>query len=230
MALMSMVERRGFASLDALLSHVRVAHPAAGFVVLAWDRRYQRAAVMGLLDGASDPLDVSPQVVQRLTWLVSVPLSRDVFRFAYPDADVNLSGQVVLNLPIDEPVWARVLSHVELRVQAGLKAPSEVLLDAVWCVLEAAHVPSGSVGVQRLGVFPEAPDDLTFEPVWVAEHRGGAGARVPWGAVRDAWRVPHVAAAMSVVVNELALRREREMCAEGGLDRAVMVMSAVVDL
>src|SRR5690606_12539348 len=111
--------RRGILSIDDLLGCVRTDLPSAETVAVAWDRRHRSAAVVGLLDEDRQLLDVSTDELHRLTACLANPLVPDVLRLTYSDADLALSGQVVLNVPVDEPAWARVLDHVAARVSAG---------------------------------------------------------------------------------------------------------------
>lgn len=193
---------------------------------MSWDRKHRSAGVMGLVDEFGDPFDTRPDVLSRLTMLLHSPMHPDVLRLAYPDADLALSGQVVLNVPVDEPTWARVLTNVELRVSAGLRVPTEDIVDAVWVTLEAAGLPSGSVTMDRQVLFQELPDDVVFMPVWLSTHRHGAGSKVDWGQALRTFAHPTIAAALTTLLNELALRDEREKIAASGeklmLTRAVM--------
>lgn len=220
--------RRGIASLDDVLASVRVNAYNAETVVMSWDRKYRRAAVMGLLDERSMPIeDVRPDVLARLTGLIAHPLEPDVLRLAYPDARLHHSGQIILNVPVDEPVWARVLDTVELSVQAGLRVSSEDIRDAVWVTLEAAGVPSGSVTVERTVMFPELPDTIQFEPVSVSENQAGNGASRSWDEARASFVTPMIATRLTSLVNELAVRQEQEQ--NLGTDGKIVLTRAVVN-
>ena len=141
--------RLGVGSLDDVLSSVRVHHYLAGTVVCAFDKRRLSLAVMGLLNDEGDVLEVSTDSLGALSALLATPFSSDVIRLAYPRVDLNLSGQVMLRVPVDEPVWSRVLTNVELDVQAGLRVSGDDIRDALSVSLDALGVPSGSVVAER---------------------------------------------------------------------------------
>lgn len=206
---MSLNVRVGIASLDSLLSAVRVNHPTVETVVLAWDRKHRSAAVMGLLDSDSQSVEVRADAPGRLTSLLAAPMHPDVLRLAYPDADVAWSGQVVLSVPVDEPAWARVLDNVVLRVRAGMRVLTADIRSAVWATLEAADLPSGSALLVRRILFPDQPDDVVYEPVALTTHQTGAGDRAAWCDATTALTHSSVPNALTLLLNELALRFER---------------------
>lgn len=223
---MSLVVRLGIASIDAMLASVRTKHAQADVVVMSWERKHRSLGVMGLADDAGNAIDARPDVLSRLTGLLHSPMHPDVLRLAYPDADLALSGQVVLNVPVDEPTWARALTNVELRVAAGLRVPTEDICDAVWVTLEAAGVPSGSVTLDRQVMFQELPDDVVFIPAWLSTHQGGAGESVGWQDAVRQFAHPSIAAALTTLLNELAVRDEREKIASSG-EKLVITRSVV---
>lgn len=227
---MSLNVRLGIASFDAVLAFVRVNHPAVETVIVAWDRKNRSASVMGLLDGDSQSVEVRPDVLGRLTSLLASPMHPDVLRLAYPDADLVWSGQVALSIPVDEPTWARVIDNVELRVQAGLRVATEDIGDAVWVALEAAGLPSGSVTLERRVVFPELPDDLVFEPVWLSTQQEGAGDHVAWATAQTAFPGDQVGRALTVLLNELAVRHEQETNLADGANGKLVLTRAVVSI
>ncbi|WP_433718632.1 hypothetical protein [Microbacterium laevaniformans] len=185
---------------------------------------------MGALDVNGRPLDVSVSVLARLTSLIAPQIHPDVLRLAYPDADVMLSGQVLLSVPVNEPTWARTVDSVSLRVQAGLRVASEDIETAVWATLEAAGLPNGSVTLERRVMFPELPDDIVFEPVWLSTQQQGAGEHVAWSAAVETLPTPGVTRALTMLLNELAVRHERETNMGVASTAQVVLTSAVVSL
>lgn len=225
---MTLAVRLGIASLDDAFAWVRHNYPADGVtLVVSWDRTHQRAAAMGLLDDYGRPVDVPSASLQHVTGLIRHPFPADVLRLAYPDADLHLSGQVVLNLPVDEPVWSRVLSNVELKVQAGLRVSTEDVRDSVWATLEAAQLPSGSATLDRTVIFAELPDDLVFQPLTLSENQGGAGASVRWPDAVKRFPHPEVARALTSLLNELGVRSEQEQNLSGN---KIVLTTAVVTI
>lgn len=222
--------RMGIASFDAMLSVVRVNHLDVETVVVSWDRKHRSAAVMGLLDIDGQLVDVRPDVTGRLTSLLQAPMHPDVLRLAYPDADLVLSGQVSLSVSVHEPTWARVLDNVELRVQAGLRVASEDIVTAVWVTLEAAGQPNGSVTLERRVMFPELPDDIVFEPVWLSTRQEGAGEHVSWGDATRSFPTQEITRALMVLMNELAVRHERDTNLSESSNGKVVLTKAVVSL
>lgn len=227
---MSLAVRIGISSLDAVLSSLRANHPSVETVILSWDRKHRSAAVMGVADETGYPLDVRADVLGRLTSLLAQPMHPDVLRLAYPDADLMLSGQIVLNIPVDEPTWARVLANVELRVQAGLRVPTEDVEDAVWSTLEAAGLPNGSVTLERRVMFPELPDDVVFEPVWLSTSQAGNGTHVSWDEATASFPHPQVGRSLVVLMNHLALRHEQSENLSAPKDAQLVLTRAVVSL
>lgn len=227
---MSLNVRMGIASFDTMLSVVRVNHSEAATVIVSWDRKHRSAAVMGLLDIDGQLLDVRPDVMSRLTSLLMSPMHPDVLRLAYPDADLVLSGQVSLSLPVDEPTWSRVIDNVELRVQAGLRVSSDDIEDAAWVTLEAAGLPSSSVTLERRIMFPELPDDIVFEPVWLSTRQDGAGEHIAWSDGVAAFPSSAIERAMLALLNELALRHERATNLADAANGKLVLTRAVVSL
>lgn len=227
---MSLNVRMGIASFDAMLSVVRVNHLDAETVIVSWDRKHRVAAVMGLLDVDGQLLDVRPDVIGRLTSLLQSPMHPDTLRLAYPDADLNLSGQVSLSISVDEPTWARVLDNVELRVAAGLRVASDDVETAVWVTLEAAGQPNGSVTLERTVMFPEMPDDIMFEPVWLSTRQEGAGDHVGWADAVRSFPTQEITRALMVLLNELAVRHERETNLAESSGGKLVLTTAVVSL
>ena len=202
--------RLGVGSLDDVLSSVRVHHYLAGTVVCAFDKRRLSLAVMGLLNDEGDVLEVSTDSLGALSALLATPFSSDVIRLAYPRVDLNLSGQVMLRVPVDEPVWSRVLTNVELDVQAGLRVSGDDIRDALSVSLDALGVPSGSVVAERSasGSVSAVPDVPVFEPVTLTSAVDGAGASMAWSVAEATFPHEEVARALVSLVNELALRAE----------------------
>jgi hypothetical protein len=222
---MSVAVRRGIASLDSLLVATRIGAPAAGSVLVAWDRKHLSGAVVGLLDDDGVVLDVSPELLQRLTGTLARPLVVGALELAFPN--VELASQVILTFPVDEPAWARALDWVASRVSAGFRVSTSSIGDSVWAVLESAGLPSGSVMLARVSVFVESYDDLIFEPTFLCEYQGGAGTRLDWVSAKARFPAPEVVPPMLVLLNELGVRREREMLAGRGEQ---LVLDLVTDL
>lgn len=220
----------GIGSFDSVLASVRVHHPTVETVIVSWDRKHRSAAVMGLVDDLGVPVEVNPDVLARLTSLLQHPMHPDVLRLAYSDADLLLSGQIVLNIPVDEPTWARVLDNVELRISAGLRVATEDIGDAVWVTLEAAGVPNGSVTLERRVMFPEVPDDIVFEPRWLSTNQDGNGDHVSWSDAARSFAHPSVGASLVKLLNELALRHERDENVDASAGGKLVLTRAVVSL
>ncbi|MBN9214709.1 MAG: hypothetical protein J0J04_07835 [Microbacterium sp.] len=227
---MSLNVRMGVSSFDAMLSFVRINHPEAETVIVSWDRKHRSAAVMGLLGIDGQLLDQRPDAVALLTSLLASPMHPDVLRLAYPDADLLLSGQVSLSIPVDEPTWARVLDNVELRIQAGLRVATDDIEDAAWATLEAAGLPNGSVTLERRVMFPELPDDIVFEPVWLSTQQQGAGEHLAWVDGTKTFPTQEITRALMVLLNELAVRHERETNMAETSNGKLVLTSAVVSL
>lgn len=227
---MSLNVRMGVASFDAMLSMVRVNHPEVETVIVSWDQKSRSAAVMGLLGDDGQLLDSRPDVISGLSSLLVSPMHPDVLRLAYPDADLMLSGQVSLTIPVDEPAWARVVDNVELKVQAGLRTATDDIGDAIWVTLEAAGLPNGSLTLERRVAFPELPDDIVFEPVWLSTRQEGAGDHVGWVDASRAFPSQEITRALVVLANELAVRHERDANVSAASNSKLMLTRAVVSL
>lgn len=216
-----MSTRFALVSLDDVLAHSRWAVPDAERLLISWDKRQQAAAAMGALDADGRPLDVPAAVLARLTGLLSRPVGPDAIRLGFPETDLHGSGMLLLDVAVDEPVWARVLTHMATRVAAGLRVRDDDLRDAVWVTLEAAGLPSSVVILERVHLFPEAPDDIVWAPVEAASHREA----VAWRVVLEALPHPVVAHQLTVLLDELANRVQRARVAQG--DASILMGTAV---
>lgn len=219
--------RLGVASLDDVLSYTRTHLFTAEVVVMSWDRKYRRAAVMGMLDEQGSPMDVRADVLAQLTSMLAQPLELDSLRLAYPDAKLHHSGQIMLNVPVDEPVWSRVLTNVLQSVHAGLRVSTEDLRDALWVTLEAAGLPSGSLTSKRTTLFPEVPDAIEFTPESLSHQQNGAGQSMAWEKAFAEFAHPDIAHGVVAISNELAVRQQREQ--NLGATEKVVFTRAVVN-
>lgn len=203
--------RRALASIDAVLASVRVTYPSAATLVCTWDRRYSAVTVMGLQDDAGGFVDVSQQSLEALSSVIARPVPSDVLRLAYPESGLHMSGAVTLSLPVDEPVWARVLDHVSGKVDAGFRTSIDDVRTAVWLTLQAADLPSGSASLHRAAMFAQTPDEPLFEPVSLNTLESGGGVRIPWAAATTEFPDPVVGRRLVLLLDFLAAQQEREM-------------------
>lgn len=221
--------RQSIAAVDDVLATVRVMFPDAATVVLSWSRQYRSLGVMGLLDDDGQPMDVSPGGLFALRAPLRGETPPDLLRIAYPESGLHLSGAVSLNIPVDEPVWARALDTVSGRVDAGLRTSMGDVRDTVWATLEAAGVPSGSVSLRRSAMFESVPGAPVFEPVSVFAFADGRGKSLEWSRVAQAFPLPVIVPRLRSLLNALALDAELSV-RDVGERGATVLMDVVVNL
>lgn len=207
---MSRKVQLGVSSIDAVLAHLREAHPHVETAIITWDRSAEVAAVMGAVANDGEIVELPSRALHRLNSILHAPLVSDVLRLVYPTADLLLSGQICLRVPVDEPAWALALDHVSSRVEAGLRVAADDLVTATSVTLGAAELPRGSVKLERWTPVPALPDERIFKPVWVSARTRGRGRRVTWTEAIDAFRIVEVIDRLETVLSHLAHIREHE--------------------
>lgn len=224
---MSLTTRAAVASFDDVLASVHLHVPDAAAVVVSWARSHQSCAVMGLLDDDGAMLEVNPDLLVRLTGLFASPVGVEALQWSFPGAD--LSGSVVLNVGVDEPVSGLFAETVFDHVVNGLPVSDGAIRDALFLLLDAVALPAGGVRMSRQVIVPELPEDTVFEPVELWERPDGSGAVLAWAdAVRRFPQVSDVGRVISVLANALAVRAERAKSLATG--QAALLTDVVVPI
>ncbi|WP_460004021.1 hypothetical protein [Microbacterium xylanilyticum] len=227
---MPLTTRTAITAFDDVRHAARQSAPDAATVLVAWSRAHMSVAAVGLLDDDGRPLDPKPELLAMLTALFPVPVDEDLLRLAYPetlqafaqgelpaaervDGMTDGSGQLLFQIPVDEPEWARVTDNVLERVQAGLWVQDADIRDALWSVLSALGLPDAVVRVRRVGVARSFPDEPLFMPVELIgdppEHR-----TMTWDAAKTWIPVHGAVEAIVELSSELAERQQRALVAQ----------------
>ncbi|WP_433673840.1 hypothetical protein [Microbacterium gorillae] len=223
---MSVTTRVAIASFDDVIGSLELNVPDAATVQVAWARSHQKCAVMGLFDDEGALLDVKPDVLARLTSLIARPVSEEALRLAFPDADTETSGSVLLNVRVSEPLSAVTAEYVLDRLAAGDVVADGEVRDALWLLLNALVLPAGAVRVRRIVMVPEVVGDALFEPVELLERPDGSGTAVSW-ADASAHMPPMIGRGVAVFASVLAERAERASNLTG---QNTVLMDALVSI
>jgi len=189
--------RNALVSFDDLRAFARQWVPSAAKVLVAYSARHEHAAVIGALDDEGHDLDISSEMMQRMSSLLHRHVPMDALVMAYPEADFS-TGSIVLSVPIDEPEWARVTHQVAEFIDVGIPVDDAMIRDALWLALGSAHVPNGAIRMS-----------FADEPAVLYEFQDGSGNRMSWADAQTQFAVPMWSQAVERMSAELSSRIRR---------------------